>query len=288
MQRNYYVDSTHLPVSRLSSQQSEDDDQQEAQSDYVNSPSGPTSELDTCEDYINAPSLSTSPGCYETETTQTQYSRQVVSPVLTEQEVPTRYNHHVTSPPRPSPKPVVSPRTSSRVPPQAKRRICVDSPSIHSISSLVSQHSTISEATVQRSFYSDSHNFPSTKPPPPQRSDRVMQLKRNFCIDSPPTAGSPPISRLTSPKEELPPASSFHLDFSSSPSISSFLSQGSESVLKRKFYVDSPSLPTSRSSSPQNDKRKPYKKTGEYPSPVTQPGYDSGECAWNNTVNYYG
>ncbi len=272
----------------MSSQQSEEENyQEEAQNDYdINSPSGPTSELDTREDYVNSPNLATSPECYEMETTsQIQYSHRVISPI-TEQEVPTQYNHHVTSPTLPSPKPVVSPRTSSRAPPQAKRRICVDSPSIHSISSLASQYSTNSEATVQRSFYADTRNLPSTtKPPPPQRSDRVMQLKRNFCIDSPSAACSPPTSRLTSPKEELP-ASSFQLDFSSSPSISSFLSQGSESVqqLKRKFYVDSPSLPTSRSSSPQNDKRKPYKKTGEYPSPISYTGYDSGEHAWINNI----
>ena len=286
VQRNYYVDSPHLPVSRMSSQQSEEDEQQEAQNDYVNSPSGPTSELDN-EDYVNSPNLSTSPERYNTETeTQVQYSHCVMSPILTEQEAPTRPNRHVTSPNLPSPKPLVSPRTGARVL-QAKRRFCVDSPSIHSISSLASQHSTSSEITVQRSFYVDSRNLPSSKPPLPQRSDRVMQLKRNFCIDSPPTtACSPPTSRLTSPKEEQPD-DSYRLDFSSSPSISKFLSQGSEGVqeLKRKFYVDSPSLPTSRSSSPLNDNRRPYKKMGqqiEYPSPVTRTGYDSGERAWTD------
>ena len=268
----------------MSSQQSEEDEQQEARNDYVNSPSGPTSELDNNEDYVNSPSLSTHPECYNTETeTQARYNHHVISPILTEQEAPTRPNRHVSSPNLPSTKPLVAPRTGARVL-QAKRRFCVDSPSIHSISSLASQHSTSSEVTVQRSFYVDSRNLPSSKPPPPQRSDRVMQLKRNFCIDSPPMACSPPTSRLTSPKEEQPD-NSYRLDFSSSPSISEFLSQGSEGVQqqKRKFYVDSPSLPTSRSSSPQSDNRRPYKKTGqhiEYPSQVTRTGYDSGECAW--------
>ena len=266
----------------MSSQESEaGDQQQEPQSDYVNAPGGPTSDLDTYEDYVNSPNLSTSPDHHETDRErQAQYNRRVISPILTERETPLQQNRHVTSPTVPSPKPVVSPRTGVRVP-QAKRRFCVDSPSIHSISSLVSQHSTTtSEATVQRSFYVESRNLPSSKPLPPQRSDRVMQLKRNFCIDSPPTTRSPPMSRLTSPKEEQP-ADSFHLDFSSSPSISSFLSQGSENVyqLKQKFYVDSPSLPASRSSSPLGENRRPYKKTGEYPSPVTRTGYDSGELA---------
>ena len=244
-QRNYYVDSTHLPVSRTSSQQSEEDDQQEEQNDYVNSPSGPTSELDDYKDYVNSPSLPNSPK-YDTETQAPVY----------------QHKHHVTSSNLSVSKPLASPRNGGRIL-QAKRKFCVDSPSIHSISSLASQHSASSEATVQRSFYVDSRNLPSSKPPLPQRGERVMQLKRNFCIDSSPMS-SPPMSRLTSP-EEKQPNRPFHLDFSSSPSISSFLSQRGEGaqLLKQNFCIDSPSLPTSRSSSPLNDNRRPYKKTGQ-------------------------
>lgn len=298
-QRNYYVESLQLPAARMSPKQNdeypgEEDtkndyhldspcaltlEQPEALNngfkDYVNSPSVVTSEFDDTRDYVNSSNID-------------------AAELGSEQESVQQDQRHVTSPSTSVSKPPVPPR-SNRVH-QARSKLCIDSPSSYSISSLSNQQS--SEVTVQRNVYTDSYNLPgstnplppvATKPLPPKRSERVRQLKLNFHIDSPP---SPSTSRRTSRDEQRPASPSYpfySVDSSSSLSVSKLAARCSDNVqqmiMKRNFDTDSENPPVSKPSSPPSVYRRPYKKTGQQidfnPQPSSSArtgGHDTGTC----------